>query len=79
VSSGKKSVSPNRKAVGEKFQIASNEQQTNHNDQISKCQTRLGHWILLFGIYLEFACPPFFWRGACILLFGINYRRAGKP
>jgi mannose-6-phosphate isomerase len=26
---------------------------------------------LSFGIYLEFACPPFFWRGACILVFGI--------
>jgi mannose-6-phosphate isomerase len=31
----------------------------------------LAHWILSFGIYLEFACPPFFWRGACILVFGI--------
>jgi len=53
---------------GEKFQIANNKQQTNHNDQNSKFQT-IGFlilfviWILQFGIYLCF--------GACILVFGI--------
>jgi hypothetical protein len=77
-----------RLSFGEKFQIAKDKQQmvrqahhpepsrwANHNDQNLKCQTCLGHRILTFGIYLEFACPPFFWRGACILVFGIILAR----